>query len=206
MSRAETLISFFGERRPGPATVVPDSLEMTDEHRAVIAEACSKSGIVWLRPVDDARRRLAWHTWHDEAVHVVYGVGEQMLPMLTGHVEVSVPSKENRATLVVFLARARILAPHSEQWQEAAQALRSKRLNTLDVDTQLDRWASGCLISRLDPVHVLAVGAGRADAGSGAEPTRPATGTTTGWRPWHLGGRATRNGRRGSRARARPGA
>lgn len=206
MSRAEALISFFGERRPGPATVVPDSPVLSDEHRAVIAEACSKSGVVWLRPVEDTRRRLAWHTWHDEAVHVVYGVGEQMLPMLTGHVEVSVPSKENRATLVVFVARARVLAPHSAQWQDAAQALRSKRLNTQDVDHQLDRWASGCLISRLDPVHVLAVGAGGADAGSGAETVRPATGTTTGWRPWHLGGRATRGGRRISRARAGQGA
>lgn len=197
----ETLVSFFGDRRPGPATAVPASPELTDEQRAVIAEACSKSGVAWLRAVDDTRRRLAWQVWHADAVHVVYGVGEQLLPMLTGHVEVSVPSKQNRSTVVVFLARARILAPDSPQWQDAAQALRSKRLNTVDTDDQLTRWAQGCLISRLDPVHVVSVGSGAADAPSGAEPPRPATGTTTGWRPWHLGGRKGRG-----RSRATPGA
>lgn len=202
MSRVETLISFFGERRPGtPAPVVPDPPVLTDEQRAVIAEACSKSGVAWIRTGDDGTRRLAWQVWHDGAVHVVYGVGEQMLPMLTGHVEVSVPSKENHATLVVFLARAQILAAHSARWQEAAEALRAKRLNTVDVDAQLERWAQGCLISRLEPVHLLALGPGGADAPSGAQRPRPTANTTTHRRPWHLGGR---RGRGRSRARSGP--
>ncbi len=198
MSRTETLISFFGDRRPGPHTQVPANAELSAEQSAVIAEACTRSSVVWLRPVDDNRRRLAWQTWHADAVHVVYGVGEQMLPMLTGHVEVTVPSKQTRAVVVTFLARARILAAGSPEWDAAAQALRTVRLNTPDPQGQAARWEDGCLISRLQPVHVLSLGSGSDDAPSQAAPPRPGQGTTVGWRPWHLGGRPGQRRRRRS--------
>lgn len=195
MDRVETLISFFGDRRAGQIPPLPQTGQISAEQSAVIAEACSKSNVVWLRCDQDTQRHLVWQVWHDGALHVVYGVGEQVLPMLSGMVEVTVPSKEKRSALLILVARAQVLAPRSPAWDDAVEALRAARLNTPDPDTQLDRWAQGCLVSRLDPVHVLAIGPGDDTTPSQAAPPRDGSATTTGWRPWHLGGRASRTSR-----------
>jgi hypothetical protein len=193
VSRVETLVSFFGDRRTDPGPVVPARPDVTAEQAALIAEACSKSGALWVRPLEDARSHLAWHAWHDGAVHVVYGVGEQMLPTLSGHAEVQVPSKDDRSTLVVFLAAAQVLPPHSPEWDAAVEALAKVRLNAVETDGQTDRWASGCLVSRLDPISVLGSGHGsRQDpAGRATPPGNP--GTTMVRRPWHFRGRKRRD-------------
>jgi hypothetical protein len=192
VSRVETLVSFFGDRRPDPGPAVPARPDVTPQQQALIAEACSKSGVVWVRPLEDARKHLAWQVWHADAVHLVYGVGEQMLPMLSGHAEVTVPSKEDRSALVVFLAAAQVLAPHSPPWDVAVTALSAARLNAQEPEGQRERWASGCLVSRLEPVHVLAIGAGQRGAPDQAEPPAGNPGTTTVRLPWHLGGRRRR--------------
>jgi len=189
VSRVETLVSFFGDRRPDAAPAVPAHPDITAEQRALVAEACSKSGVVWVRPLEDARSGLAWHVWHDDAVHLLHGVGEQMLPMLSGHAEVSVPSKDDRGTLVIFLATARVLTPHSPAWDAAAEALAATRLNAVEPEGQRDRWATGCLLNRLDPISVLGIGPGSPGQPSGAIPPPGNPGTTTGRRPWHFRGR-----------------
>jgi hypothetical protein len=192
VSRVETLVSFFGDRRPAPAPALPSTPDLSAEQIALVAEACTKSGVVWLRPLDDGRSRLAWHVWHEDAVHVVYGVGEQMLPLLSGHVEVIVPSKDAATRLVTFVAQATVLAPGSDAWTAAATALSAARLNAHDPATQHERWATGSLITRLVPLHVTDEGPGGADAASGAEEPPPSASTTSMLRPWHLGGRAGR--------------
>jgi hypothetical protein len=192
VSRVETLVSFFGDRRPDPGPAVPVRPDVTPHQQALIAEACSKSSVVWVRPLEDARRHLAWQVWHADAVHLVYGVGEQMLPLLSGHAEVTVPSKDDRSALVVFLASAQVLAPHSAPWDAAVTVLSAARLNAQESAGQHDRWATGCLVSRLEPVHVLALGAGARGADDQAEPPPDNPGTTVGRRPWHLGGRRRR--------------
>ena len=197
MSRVETLVSFFGDRRPRPAPTLPAEPDLTAEQSALVATACTKSGVVWVRSMDDGRLHLAWHAWFDQAVHVVYGVGEQMLPMLSGLAEVAVPSKDNRTRLVTFAARAQVLPPASTAWQAAATALSGVRLNAPDPAGQHERWANGCLISRLDPLHVLSSGAGADNAPSEAAPPPPSPGTTITRVPWHLGGRSGR-GRAGA--------
>jgi hypothetical protein len=189
MSRVETLISFFGERRTGLTPQVPEQPDVTGEQAALIAEACSKSGVIWIRALAEEQTHLAWQTWHDGAVHVVYGVGEQPLLLLAGPVEVSVPSKDNRALLVRFIGQAQVLEPRSAAWEAAAAVLAAARLNSPDPAGQSERWASGCLISRVDAVHVLAGSHGADDAPSQAAPPRANPGTTIGRRPWHLGGR-----------------
>lgn len=194
VSKVETLVGFFGERRTDPRPVVPARADLTPAQRALIAESCAKSGVIWVRPLEDARPHLAWHVWHDEAVHVVYGVGEQMLPMLTGHVEVQVPSKHDRSLLVVFAATGTVLAPHTPAWQDAVTALATARLNSVDTtDVQSGRWATGCLVSRLDPITVFAAGAGSREAPNPAATPAGNPGTTLTRRPWHLGGRRRRS-------------
>lgn len=164
-------------------------LSLTDA--ALIAEACGKSSVLWVRTVGTTRHHLAWHVWHEDAAYVVYGVDEQMLPLMSGQVEVVVPSKETGARLVTFVAQADILPAKSDEWEAAATALSAARLNTTDPDEQRDRWASGTLVTRLTPAQLLAAGAGDDNSGSGAVPPPGSAATTVGeHQPWHLRGRA----------------
>jgi hypothetical protein len=173
-----------------PSGILPASLAPGD--RALIAEACTKSNVVWVRTVESGRYQLAWHAWLDGAVYLVYGVGEQMLPHLSGQVEVIVPSKDTGDRLVTFIAQAEDMLPaRSAEWEEATAALAAVRLNTADPATQLDRWASGSLVTRLVPLSIVHSGPGDDTTGAGTirPPGSPAT-TVGAHQPWHVRGRA----------------
>jgi len=193
VSAAETLSSFFGDRRGGqatpPAPLVP---ELTAAEQFLVAQACSSSGVLWLRQAGEPRWALAWHAWHSGAVHVVHGVGEQLLPLRPGPAELAVRSKDSGALLVTVLAQADVLVPGSPEWDAAAAALSAARLNAPEPAGQRERWATGALIMRLVPVRVLAAGAGDDASPSGAQPPPRGPATTTGRMPWHLGGRSGR--------------
>jgi hypothetical protein len=148
--------------------------------------------VLWVRTAGSARHTLAWHVWHDNAAYVVYGVDEQMLPLISGQVEVVAPSKDSGARLVTFAAQADILPARSPEWEAAADALAAARLNTRDAGTQRDRWASGTLVTRITPLYLTASGSGGEDCPSfaAAAPVEGAT-TVTSHQPWHLRGRAT---------------
>jgi hypothetical protein len=193
---AETGTTFFGDRRRDRTSEVSLEPELSAEQAALVAEVCAKTGVVWLRPADGVREQLAWHVWHADAVHVVYGVDEQMLPTLSGPVEVTARSKDTGARAVRFLARAEVLAAGSAEWEAAATALSGARLNARDTDGQRERWANGGRISRLTPVRLLASGPGNASTPSGAQPPARTGATTVTWRPWHAAGRPVR--RRGT--------
>lgn len=112
----------------------------------VIEEGAKKSGVLWLG-LD--RPRLAWHTWHEGAIYVVTGEGEQQLPGLAERdtVEVTLRSKDNGARLVVFPARVEVVDQASAQ--EAVAALAKDRLN---APTGLpERWAAEATVLRLTP-------------------------------------------------------
>jgi hypothetical protein len=162
---------------------------------ALVAEACSKSDLVWLRPLDEPRARAAWHVWHDDAVCVVYGTGEQMLPLLQGEVEVVARSKENGARVVTFVADAETVPAGTPEWDAAVFRLAASRLNAQDPATQKDRWASGALVALLRPVWVTAAGPGDDDTPSGAEPPPGGPGTTLARRPFHASSRQRRAAR-----------
>lgn len=178
---------------PGPgfpaSQALPTEPELTPEEAALVAETCSKSQVIWLKVAGEQRTHLAWHVWHEDAVHLIQGIEEQQLPLLAGMVEVVARSKDTGTRMVTFLARADVLPAGSPEWDAAAQALSASRLNTQDPDKQRERWASGGLITRLTPIRLVASGAGDAGTPSGSVPPPP-TGATTGtWRPWHLSGR-----------------
>ena len=177
------------------ATLTPSGLPsagLSPTDAALIAEACNKSNVLWVRTVGTSRHHLAWHVWHDDAVYVVYGVDEQMLPLLSGQVEVVAKSKDNGSRVVTFVAQADILPARSAEWEAAAAALAASRLNTRDSATQRDRWASGTLVTRLTPLYVSASGLGddRSEAGAVPAPTEGPT-TMTAHQPWHVRGRAS---------------
>jgi hypothetical protein len=174
---------------------------LSPEQLALVAEGCTRSGVVWLRAEGAARHRLAWHVWHENAVHVVAGGGEQELGRLEGFVEVVVPSHDVRSRLVTVTAWAVPLSPGTAAWALAVQALAAKRLNDRSdparPEEQRDRWARHATVTRLEPVALVAAGPGPDDAPSGADvPSR--LGSTIGRLPFHVGGRA------GPRRRRRP--
>jgi hypothetical protein len=188
----------------GPAAPTDPNRQSTglsEADKALIAEGCSKSSVIWVRTVGSDRHQMAWHVWHEGSAYVVYGVEEQMLPLMSGQVEVVVPSKDTGDRLVTFVAQADILPARSPEWEAAADALSASRLNARDSSAQRDRWASGTLVTRLTPIYVVLAGAGDDSTPSGAAPPPESPATSMGrHQPWHLRGRASarRARRRGS--------
>ncbi|MEV0587386.1 hypothetical protein [Nonomuraea sp. NPDC050310] len=115
----------------------------------VIEEGAKKSGVLWLG-LD--RPRLAWHTWHDGAVYVVTGEGEQDLPGLAGldRVEITLRSKDNGARLVAFEASVEVVDQAAEP--EAVAALAKDRLNAPDGAAITERWARTATVVKLRPL------------------------------------------------------
>ncbi|MEV4748246.1 hypothetical protein AB0K21_17880 [Streptosporangium sp. NPDC049248] len=114
----------------------------------VIEEGAKKSGVLWLS-LD--RPRLAWHTWHDGAIYLVTGGGEQPLPGLAeaGEVRVTLRSKDNGGRLVAFDASVEVM--DQTKAADAVAALAKERLNAPDGASLVARWATGSQVIRLTP-------------------------------------------------------
>jgi hypothetical protein len=196
VSAFESISSFFDRSAPpGPPVAEPD---LAPDEAALVAEACSRSGVVWLRAAAQPYR-LAWHVWHEDAVVVVQGGGEQELglPVAPGSpatVELVVPSKDRGTRLATALTRAEVLDPATPEWAAAAAALSAARLNDRDAAGQRTRWAASAQLVSLTPLRLLAAGPGHDATPSGAAPVPGGPATTTRRTPWHLGGRARRRG------------
>ncbi|MGK5533724.1 hypothetical protein [Streptomyces sp. URMC 129] len=122
---------------------------------ALIEESAKKSSLVWVRGPEGPVRAL-WHVWHDGAVCLVGGPGEQPFDGLGlvdgGTATVSCRSKDKGGRLVVWPARVAEPAPGGEPWQGAVDELRGKRLNAPETPEELAaRWAAECRVLRLEP-------------------------------------------------------
>ncbi|HST80837.1 MAG TPA: hypothetical protein VLL08_03735 [Kineosporiaceae bacterium] len=175
-----------------PETAPTKRRPLSPVEAALVAEACTRSDLVWLRSGTEGRHHAAWHVWHDDAVCVVYGTGEQMLPLLSGEIEVVARSKDSGAQVIAFLAQVDTLTSRTPEWDAAAQALSAVRLNAVDLPQQRERWAGGALISLLRPVAVTVAARGEDDTPAGSAPPPGGPGTTLNRRPFHLGGRQRR--------------
>ncbi|GAA0377853.1 hypothetical protein GCM10009530_30550 [Microbispora corallina] len=116
---------------------------------AVIEEGAKKSGVLWLALPSGAR--LAWHVWHDGAIYVVTGGGEQSLPGLaeSAEVEVTLRSKDNGSRLVRFPASVEVVDQAAAA--DAVAALAKDRLNAPDAAGLPARWAEHATVVRLRP-------------------------------------------------------
>lgn len=166
-----------------------------DPTAALVAEACQRSPIVWVRAEGEDRSQPVWSSWHDGAVVVVVDGEEQPSPVPVGAdvVEVSVRSKTAQSRLVTFTATVEALEPGSERWTATAEKLKSERLNAHDPDTLLDRWAGTSRILRLVPSDEVGEEPGRYDDGSGAAVPAPTSAVTVRRKPFHLGRRPRRH-------------
>jgi hypothetical protein len=164
---------------------------------ALVAEATKKAGLVWLTVPGADRARAAWHVWHDGAAYVVSDGEEQPLPGLAqaGEVTVTVPSKDNRARLVTWVATVGTVEPATEEWDTVTAALKGSRLNARDGEHQPERWATESRVTRLTPTGRLTERPGDVPGSSLAATPAPTPATTRGPLPAMLGRRPRRRRR-----------
>jgi len=119
-----------------------------------LAAAAAKAGLVWVLPDGPGRHAQAlWHAWHQEALLVVVGGGEQPDPLVDRETaRVRVPSKDTGGALLEVDVRVEVLGPRTEAWETAAFRLKGARLNAPDADHVTDRWAEGSRLLRLVPL------------------------------------------------------
>lgn len=168
-----------GESPAAPATAAAPATPGPD---AVVAAAATKAGLVWVS-ADGRPAQSLWHVWHDGAVTVVVGGGEQPDPVAGADVvRLAVPSKDTRARLVEVDADVVPVLPGSDLWTPATAVLSASRLNEVHPAGQLDAWARSSRVLRLVPRSGALIGAG----------TDPSAGTVVvdvegvrprGWRP-----------------------
>lgn len=122
--------------------------------QALVEESAKKSAVVWVRGAQGPARPL-WHVWHDGAVCLVAGPGEQPVDDLGlvdgGTATVTARSKDKGSRLVVWTARVVELRADGEEWTSAVAELKAKRLNAPDSSQLTARWAADCRVLRLEP-------------------------------------------------------
>ncbi len=168
---------------------------MTAWEQALVAEAARKGSIGWVDVGDPARAaRALWLIWHDDAIVVVTGGGEQPDPGLTPDTEATLVlrSKETQSRVVAVEVRVTELTNDSAAWSSAAEALHAKRLNSVDGETTIDRWRESSRIWRLSPTGSVVEAPGSMDPGSHRAVPVVTSATTEGPTPLMIGRRPRR--------------
>jgi hypothetical protein len=165
---------------------------MTVPH--LVAEATSKSGLIWVT-VDGGRPAPLWHVWQADAAYVLTGGTEQPAPGLAdaGQADVTVRSKTSGGRLVTWRATVTAVAPGTDEWERLVPGLLNQRLNAPDGRQAPERWARECVLLRLAPTGELL----DTPDGSGAAPPPPSPAVTSGPLPFVLGRRRDRDGHTG---------
>ena len=123
---------------------------------ALFTQTARKAGVCWLSydsPAGAVVDRLVWHVWHDGAVLVATGQGEQQLPPPADgtEVEVALRSGDTGGLLVRHRCRARTVVATDPDWELCAAALLAGRLNHGPASQTLDRWRRSVSFHLLAP-------------------------------------------------------
>ncbi|MEV1010328.1 hypothetical protein [Streptomyces sp. NPDC049881] len=166
---------------------------------ALVEEAARKSALVWVRGPEGPARAL-WHVWHDGAVWLVGGPGEQPLDGLGladgVRAEVTCRSKDKGGRLVAWPAAVAEPAPGGDEWTAAVAELAAKRLNGRDTAAQTAaRWRADCRVLRLAPDGGPVVRPAHMPTASPAAPPLPSPATTRSGTPSGLPARRRRRAR-----------
>lgn len=120
---------------------------------AATEDALRRCRVVWVQ-VGGRPPRAMWHVWHDGAVHVVTGPGEQELPGADDarSATVTVPGPTALAGRVADLTcRVEQLEPGTAGWDAVVPLLAARRLNGDDPGALPARWADEAAVLRLVP-------------------------------------------------------
>ncbi|MET0449150.1 MAG: hypothetical protein ABW004_12110 [Aeromicrobium sp.] len=126
----------------------------------LVADLAKKSGLVWVSY--GGRTHAVWHEWVGDAVCVVSGGTEQALPGIADEQTVTLllRSKSTRALAASVEARVEVVPPGSEHWETVTTTLRTGRLNLVDTDHAVERWAAESVVVRLVPTGTRSTPAG----------------------------------------------
>ncbi|MET0929365.1 MAG: hypothetical protein ABWX74_07595 [Aeromicrobium sp.] len=126
----------------------------------LVADLAKKSGLVWVSY--GGRTHAVWHEWVGDAVCVVSGGTEQSLPSIADEQTVTLllRSKSTRALAASVEARVELVGPDSEHWETVTTTLRTGRLNLVDTDHAVERWATESVVVRLVPTGTTSTPAG----------------------------------------------
>ncbi len=119
---------------------------------ALVEEAARKAAVAWLS-VDGRRAYPVWCLWHEGALYVVSGPGEQPAPGLDGAGTTTVSLRgDHGGRIVAWRASVSRVYPQTDDWAAVAPQLAGKRLNLpASADETVQRWADSAVISRLAP-------------------------------------------------------
>jgi hypothetical protein len=152
----------------------------------LVTEAMKKAAVVWLT-VAGGRPYPVWCLWHEDALYVVSGPGEQAAPDLDTAAEAVVTGRGDHGGRVVsWPARVSRLTPDGELWQQVVPQLASKRLNLPAAEDTAARWAAECVVSRLEPTADPVEAGDTLPRGSLAAPPPPTPATRRTAKPFRL--------------------
>lgn len=165
---------------------------MSELDAMLIAEACGKSGLIWLEYAGLDQSRPARHVWYEDAAYVLANGTEQPFPGLPELAEVppaapavivSCRAKDSRALLVTWRAHAEVVRPYTPTWDLLVPLFRSARLNAPDVEDVPYVWANASVMIKLRPAEIIdRPGAMPTSGAYASPPDSPAT--TRGRLPW----------------------
>jgi hypothetical protein len=122
------------------------------EPPALVEEAMKKAAIVWVSAAGHEKSAV-WCLWHEGALFVVSGPGEQPAPDLAGAAIAVVTARgDHGGRIVSWPAAVSTVEPDGPVWSAVVPQLAAKRLNAPGTAEQLAaRWAAECVVSRLVP-------------------------------------------------------
>jgi hypothetical protein len=137
-----------------------------------VEDALRRSAVVWVG-LDGRPPRAVWHVWHDGALWLVAGGGEQDLPGAGDATSAQVVVRARGALagrLAELTADVEQVRPDDQGWEDTVGVLAAARLNGPDPAALPERWAAASTVLRLDP---------RSGTDQGARTSPRATGTTS---------------------------
>ncbi|HEX6075218.1 MAG TPA: hypothetical protein VFZ32_08140 [Micromonosporaceae bacterium] len=152
----------------------------------LVTETMKKAAVVWLT-VAGGRPYPVWCLWHEDALYVVSGSGEQAAPGLDTVTAAVVTGRGDHGGRVVsWPAQVSRVTPDSELWQQVVPQLASKRLNLPASEDTAARWATDCVVTRLEPTADPVEAGATLPRGSLAAPPPPTPATRRPSKPFRL--------------------
>lgn len=116
--------------------------------------ALKKGSIIWIsipQPDGSVATRPAWYVQQGRRLFFIKGGIEQQLPNLerNDRVEVTVKSKDIKATIATMKADVRVVPNDSDEFETIATQGMGTRLNLKDGENALQRWKDTCTMVEL---------------------------------------------------------
>src|SRR6266508_3215656 len=139
----------------------------------LVEEAMKKAAIAWVSAAGHEQVAV-WCLWHEGALFVVSGPGEQPAPGLAGAATAIVTARgDHGGRIVSWPATVSTVEPGSAEWTSVVPQL-------------AERWAAECVVSRLTPAGGVAEAGATLPDGSLATPPRPTPAVRLSRRPFRL--------------------